>query len=312
MSGTALILGGSGRFGRHMSAELWNNGWSVRQFDRARDDLMQAAKGVDVIVNGWNPPYHKWEAELPGQTDAIIAAARASGARVVQGANVYVFGQGNGGAFGPDHPHRAVNPLGRIRMEMEAKLHASDVPLLILRSGDYLDTEASGNWFDRLITKPLAKGRIDYPGDPDVPHAWAFLPDVARMGAALLARGDLPHQLEVATADYTLSGRGMAAALGEALGRDIRVAPFAWWPLYLARPVMPILKGVIEMRYLWSLPHWMDDTAWRAWCPGFEPTPLVDALTQCAGVSELVARPDQPRPTRDGLPGRRHSQVPAR
>ncbi|MDA7428276.1 epimerase [Primorskyibacter aestuariivivens] len=312
MSGTALILGGSGRFGRHMAAELWNKGWTVRQFDRARDELAQAAQGVDVIVNGWNPPYHKWQSDLPGQTDAIIAAARASGARVVQAANVYVFGEGNGGAFGPDHPHKATNPLGRIRMEMEAKLYASDVPLLILRSGDYLDTEASGNWFDRLITKPLAKGRIAYPGDPDVPHAWAFLPDVARMGASFLARDDLPHQLEVTTADYTLSGRDMAAALGEILGRDIRVTPFAWWQLHLARPVMPILKGVIEMRYLWSRPHWMDDSAWRAWCTGFQPTPLVEALSQCAGVSDLLARQDQPRPAHDGLPVQQRSQAPAR
>lgn len=312
MSGTALILGGSGRFGRHMATALWNSGWRIRHFDRARDDLLQAAQGADIIVNGWNPPYHKWQAELPGQTDAIIAAARASGARIVQGANVYVFGEGNGGAFGPDHPHRATNPLGRVRIEMERKLRDSGLPLLILRSGDYLDTEASGNWFDRLITQPLAKGRIAYPGDPEVPHAWAFLPDVARIGASLLARDDLPHQLEVATADHTLSGRDMATALGALLGREMRVTPFAWWQLHLLRPVMPILGGNIEMRYLWSLPHWMDDSAWRAWCPGFQRTPLKEALAQCPPVSDLVASPDQPRPARDGSPARRDAPAPAK
>lgn len=312
MSGTALILGGTGRFGRHMAESLWNGGWHIRHFDRDRDDLMRAAQGADVIVNGWNPPYHKWQAELPGQTEAIIAAARASGARVVLAGNVYVYGAGNGGAFSPDHPHLATNPLGRVRIRMEETYRASGVPLLILRSGDYLDTQASGNWFDRIIAKPLAKGRIDYPGDPGTPHAWAFLPDVARIGRGLLERGDLPRQLEVGTSDYRLTGRELAAALGEVMERDVRVARFGWWVLHLLRPVMPIVGGMIEMRYLWSLPHWVDHAALERWLPDFEPTPLIKALRQCAPVRALAANPDQPRQARDGSPAPQDSRVPAR
>lgn len=312
MTGKALILGGSGRFGRHIAAELWNRGWQVRQFDRSKDDLMQAAQGVDIIVNGWNPPYQNWQAEVPGQTEQVIAAAKASGARVVLAANVYVFGEGNGGAFGPDHPHQATNPLGRVRIDMEARYRASGVPLLILRSGDYLDTETSGNWFDLLIAKPLAKGRVDYPGDPDTPHAWAYLPDVARIGCDLLARDDLPQQLEIATSDYTLTGRELADALGRALGTSVRVARFGWWQLYLMRPVMPILRGVIEMRYLWNLPHWMDQTALQNWLPQFEPTPLIEALRQVAPVTDLVAKADPPRQARGDSLARQGSPAQAR
>lgn len=312
MIGKALILGGSGRFGRHMSAELWNRGWQVRQFDRETDDLMQASEGMDLIVNGWNPPYQNWQTELPLQTEQIIAAAKASGARILLPANVYVFGKGNGGAFGPDHPHKAENPLGKIRREVEARYRASGVPLLILRSGDYLDTEASGNWFDLIIAKRLAKGRIQYPGDPDVPHAWAFLPDVARIGADLLERTDLPTQLEVGTSDYTLTAREMAQALNTVLGRNVAVSRFGWWQLYLARPFMPILRGVIEMRYLWSLPHWMDQTPLHRWLPGFVPTPLAEALSKCAPVKGLEANSDRPRQAHGGSPVPHGSPVKAR
>ncbi len=51
---TVLILGGSGRFGRHARAAFQQAGWRLRLFDRKTDRLEQAAKGVGVIVNGWN------------------------------------------------------------------------------------------------------------------------------------------------------------------------------------------------------------------------------------------------------------------
>ena len=76
MQNKALILGPSGRFGRHMATDFRTAGWQVRPFDRARDDLEKAAQGVDIIVNGWNPSYQHWRAEVPGQTAQIIAAAR--------------------------------------------------------------------------------------------------------------------------------------------------------------------------------------------------------------------------------------------
>lgn len=56
MTQTVLILGASGRFGRHSAAQFKSAGWNVKTFDRSKDDLLTAAQGVDVIVNGWHPP----------------------------------------------------------------------------------------------------------------------------------------------------------------------------------------------------------------------------------------------------------------
>ncbi|MBT8477000.1 MAG: epimerase, partial [Alphaproteobacteria bacterium] len=68
MSGTVLILGANGRFGSHAAEAFWNAGWRVRIVDRAVDDLMVSAQGVDLIVNAWNPPYPHWQAQVPGIT----------------------------------------------------------------------------------------------------------------------------------------------------------------------------------------------------------------------------------------------------
>ncbi len=179
MSKTVLILGGNGRFGRHASAAFKSRNWEVRTFDRANDDLNTAAAGVEVIVNAWNPAYPDWAAQVPKLTAQVIDAAKISGATVIIPGNVYNYGVDAPAIYSADTPHRAQNPLGRIRIDMEAAYRASSVRTIILRAGDFIDTQASGNWFDMMMIPKLGKGRFIYPGNPDIAHAWAWLPDLA-------------------------------------------------------------------------------------------------------------------------------------
>ncbi len=51
MTQTVLILGATGRFGRNAGEQFSRAGWTVRRFDRTRDDLARAAKGAEVIVS---------------------------------------------------------------------------------------------------------------------------------------------------------------------------------------------------------------------------------------------------------------------
>lgn len=284
MPGTALILGPSGRFARNVAGALAADGWQLRRFERRRDRLPEAARGVDLIVNGWNPPYPRWAAELPGLTAQVIAAARASGATVLQPGNVYVFGADAPDRLAEDTPHRAKNPLGRLRVEMEARLRDAGIPVILLRAGDFLDTEASGNWFDAMIARRVGRGRIAYPGPLDVPHAWAFLPDLARAAAALAERrAQLALFEDVPFPGYTLTGAELAAGLAAALGRPVAARRMAWWPLRLAAPVWPMGRGLLEMRYLWGKPHRLDGAKLRRLLPDHADTPLVAALAQSAG-----------------------------
>ncbi|MDJ0821398.1 MAG: epimerase [Paracoccaceae bacterium] len=301
MTGKALILGGTGRFGRHMAEAFWNAGWRVALFDRAAGDLLRAAQGADVIVNGWNPAYPDWAAQLPGLTDQVIAAAQGSGATVLMPGNVYVYGAQSEPGFGPDTPHRATNPLGRLRIETEAQLRASGVPVILLRAGDFLDTEASGNWFDRIMAPSLTKGVLTYPGDPDVDHAWAYLPDLAQAGVLLAERRQsLPRYAEICFPGYTLSGAQLAALCAEALQRPVQVKRMNWLPLQFARPFWPMAKHLLEMRYLWTTPHHIPDQPFSALLPEFRPTPPAEALAQAlAPVLQTAPRPNSYSPKAD-------------
>lgn len=281
MTRTALILGPTGRFGRNMAEALARHGWTLRLFDRSKDRLPNAAMDADVIVNAWNPAYPNWAAQVPGLTKQVIAAAKASGAAVLIPGNIYVYGEDLPTTLGPDTPHRATHPLGQIRRTMEAAYRDAGVKTVILRSGDYLDTEASGNWFDKIIAAKIGKGAFSYPGPLDVKHAWAFLPDLAEAGAQMLDNLDtLPAFRDFTFGGYALTGAEMAEAIQRATGQKVFAKSMHWLPLQVARPFWKPAKYLLEMRYLWRRPHRTDGAALAALVPAFTPTPLDDALRQ--------------------------------
>ena len=92
MTRTVLILGASGGFGSAAAKAFDAAGWQVQRFRRG-SDMTAAAQGAALIVNAMNPPdYHDWARQIPAITASVMAAARASGARVLIPGNVYVYG----------------------------------------------------------------------------------------------------------------------------------------------------------------------------------------------------------------------------
>jgi hypothetical protein len=101
---TALALGATGGFGGEMARALLGRGWRVRAISRHPDrigkpiegiewmrgdamnraDIVAAAEGTDLIVHGVNPPgYRNWRGLALPMLENTVAAARASGARIL-------------------------------------------------------------------------------------------------------------------------------------------------------------------------------------------------------------------------------------
>ena len=296
MKQTVLILGASGRFGHNAVDAFTQAGWITRTYDRSQHNLLQAAQGADVIVNAWNPAYPDWQKQLPGLHAEVIAVASQTGATVIVPGNVYVFGQKTPAPWSTTTPHNAKNLLGCLRIDMEAAYRRSGVQTILLRAGDFLDTEASGNWFDQIMIKSLAKGGFTYPGTPDIPHAWAYLPDLCRAAVQLAQMRDkLPIYSDIPFPGYTASGAEVAAALARVTGRAVRVKPMAWLPVQLLRPFWRVAPRLLEMRYLWDTPHSLDGTLFTSLLPGFQATPLETALASAIpqGSVQRQINPDQ-------------------
>lgn len=299
MTQTVLILGATGRFGRNAAEQFSRAGWQVRRFDRSRDDLGKAA-AADVIVNAWNPPYPDWHRLLPKLHAKVISAARQGGATVIVPGNVYVFGKDTKGPWSQTTPHAATNPLGRIRIDMEAAYRRSGVRCIILRGGDFLDTQASGNWFDAILTKSLHKRVLTYPGNPGIDHAWAYLPDICRAAVQLAEmRQRLPVFADIPFPGHTVSGARIAELIGRLGGSPVRLGQMSWLPLQLARPFWSMAPCLLEMRYLWDTAHRLDGCLFSSLLPEFRASSLEAALASALPRQSVQRQidPDQPMPT---------------
>lgn len=268
MEKIVLILGGRGRFGRHATTAFEQAGWRVRQYDRHEESLWDAAWGAHVIVNAWNMPPGEWRTEALAAHKRVIEVAEASGATVLIPGNVYNFGSGMPQVLKADTPKRPDRSYGRIREEIEAAYRASTVQTIVLRAGDFLDTEASGNWFDKVIAASLAKEVLTYPGRVDIPHAWAFLPDMALAAVALVEKREkLPAFADIPYAGLTLSAQEMATALSDATGTPVRVKRMARFPIIALSPFWSMARYLVAMRYLWNRPHGLDPAPLSALLP---------------------------------------------
>jgi hypothetical protein len=190
---------------------------------------------------------------------------------------------------------RPTHPLGRIRVEMEAAYRASGVKTVILRAGDFLDTEASGNWFDRIIAAKIGKGRLSYPGPLDRMHAWAYLPDLAEAFAGLADRlDDLPQFTDLTFPRLRHDRGGACRRLRGRAGPEPVARTMSWLPVQVARPFWAEAKHLIEMRYLWDGPIALDGAALDRVLPTGARRPWP---RPCAGCWRRLParRPDRPR-----------------
>lgn len=279
MTDTVLILGGTGKIGRHSAEAFEAAGWQVRQFDRRKDDMDTAAQGCDVIVNGLNPPnYHNWQETIPKITAQVIAAARKSGATVIVPGNVYHFGD-NGGTWSEHTPPNPVSRKGRIRLDMERAYAESDVQTIVLRAGNFIDPERRGCIMSEIYLRDIARGRITLPGPAEVRQAMCYLPDWGRASVALAEkRHELSRFEDIPFPGHTLSAQEIKAELERITGRRLTFKRFPWWVFTMGGPFWELARELSEMRYLWETDHALSERRFKALLPDFEDTPLDEVM----------------------------------
>ena len=322
MTSHVLILGAAGRIGQVLALAFADAGWEVRAQARkplpaalashprvrqircdATDaaTLGAAAQGCTAVVNALNPPYTRWDRLALPLAEAALTAARASGALLMLPGNLYNFGREMPALLTPDTPERADTPKARIRIELEARLRAAatddashPVDSVVIRAGDFFGGPGTGTWLDMALASKVGKGRFVYPGNPELAHAWAYLPDLAQVFvrvAELRARqpASMRGHQRLHFAGHNLTGTAFKAGLETVLGRPLRTANLPWGLIRIAAPFVPMWRELLTMRYLWERPHELDDAALRALIGAVPQTPLPQALRAALAAAANIA-----------------------
>ena len=274
-----LILGASGKIGRHSAKAFKAAGWQVRLYTRGAEDMADAAQGCDVIVNGMNPPnYHNWRKIIPQITAQVIDAAQRTGATVILPGNVYHFGD-QPGTWSETTPPRPVSRKGAIRLEMERAYAAAPIQTIILRAGNFMDPDRSDCVMSQVYLRQISPGKITLPGPPAIRQAMCFLPDWARAAVALADMRDILAMFEdIPFEGHTLSAQDIKEGLEPILQKELRFARFPWWLFRLTAPAWELARELNEMRYLWHTDHALSNRRLKQLLPDFQPTPLETVL----------------------------------
>jgi nucleoside-diphosphate-sugar epimerase len=239
------------------------------------------ARDAGVIYQTLNPPYDRWAELFPALQAGVLAAAEASGARLVSMENVYMYGRADGRPLTEDRDYAAHTKKGRVRGEMARRLlaahQAGRAEVAIGRAADYFGPGggAQSNLGDRMIPAALAGRTATVLGDPDQPHSYTFIPDI---GEGLAVLGEHPdaagHVWHLPNDPRTRTTRQLAEIVFRLAGRD--ACRLRQVPTLLVRVAMPELA---EMRYLFEEPFVVDSSR-IAEKLGVRATPAEQALRE--------------------------------
>jgi nucleoside-diphosphate-sugar epimerase len=316
---TALVIGATGGIGGAIATALLQHGWQVRGLTRtvatarhprgaemqwiegdamARAEVVEAAMGASIIVHAVNPPrYMNWEKLVLPMMDNTIAAARATGARILLPGTIYNFDPAKTPVIHGDTPQRPKTRKGAIRVALEQRLEqaAPEVSSLILRAGDFFGPCARSSWWAQAMVSPGKPLRRIINPARGGGHSWAYLPDLAQAFARLAEKANQlqPFERLQFQGFHDANGTGMIEAIRRASGRRLPVWQFPWWLIRLAAPFGGFPREVIEIAPYWRHPVRLDNSRLVA-VIGDEPHTSLDRAVP-ATLADLgcLDRPEQ-------------------
>lgn len=240
--------------------------------------LTRATEGASVLYNCANPgDYTQWDAIWPPLAAALLQAASRTGATYAITGNLYPYGPVDG-PMTERLPDAATDHKGVLRAKLWAEALAAHqlgtVRAVEVRGSDYMGAGVGANGhISRLIPRARAGKRAWVLADPDMPHTFTEVQDVARLLVAAAddetAHGRAWHVPSNPARSQRQAVTDVLAAGGLPAVTMSRIpAPV----LALGALFTPMLRELGELSYQWTRPYVLDDSASRAHF-GMEPTP---------------------------------------
>lgn len=277
------ILGLNGHIGQAAARAFVAAGWRVTGMARENrmpipgvtfvrgdatsvEDMRRAIGDDTIVLNALNLPYDKWDGgRAEAQIGRVLAAMGNMGRLLLFPGNIYNYA-GSLTSIMPESPQEPQTPRGAIRVRMEQMIAAAtqrgDIRAIILRAGDFYGPGNHGaDLFSQMLLREIDKGRVALHPDHGVGHAWACLPDLAR---AFVVLAEKPEAFEPFArfhfAGHFLTSADLFEVFQSLADRPLRKVPLPWTMLSAMGLVMPVMREIVKMRYLWENPMQLVDS----------------------------------------------------
>jgi nucleoside-diphosphate-sugar epimerase len=227
----------------------------------------------------------------------VLAAAERTGALLVSLENLYGYGPIGGKPMTEDLPLAAETVKGRVRAVMTGELlaaaEAGRVRITIGRASDLFGAGVThgSTLGERVFANALAGRRADFIGNPELPHTYSYVPDIA-VGLATLgtderAAGKVWHL----PGPQTVTTRALLDLVAGEVGHPVAIRSVPRLAVRALGLINPTMRSLAEMAYEFEEAFILDTTRYQAtFGPGG--TPLAAAVaTTVAGYRTRTSTP---------------------
>jgi nucleoside-diphosphate-sugar epimerase len=312
------VVFGAGQVGRTLSAHLAGLGLAVRVLSRNRpaaladgvewrpadasdpDAATDASKGAAVIYQCLNAPYTNWPELFPPLQRGALSAAERNDALLVSLENIYGYGPTGGKPMTEDLALAATTVKGRTRAAMTSELlaaaDAGRVRIAIGRASDFFGAGVTETTLgERVFANALAGKRADFLGNPDLPHTYSYVSDVAAGLATLGTDERAVNGVWHLPGPETVTTRQVLELIASEVGHPVAVRSV---PKVVVRALglfNPLMRELAEMAYEFEEPFVLDTAKYQSTF-GASVTPLATAIASTvAWYRERAGMPDQPQ-----------------
>lgn len=300
MSNDLHVVFGTGAIGLATIEILATRGTPVRAVSRsARADVpagvevmigdatdsafaAKAAAGAAVVYQCLNPPYTEWPEMFPPLQAAVLEGAAAAGAKHVAMDNLYAYGPTGGAPLTEDLPYAATGSKGRTRAKMAQDLLAAHgsgkVRVTIGQASDYFGPRGLLSAMGERVFYPAIAGKkAQVMGNPDQPHSYSYIPDIAT-GLVTLADHDeadgaawhLPNASAITT-------RQFVDKIYAAAGNEPQIQAMSRIMVNVVGLFNGQVRELKEMLYEFEEPYVVDSSRFESTF-GVHATPLDEAI----------------------------------
>lgn len=298
------VILGTGQLGLAIMDELVAAGQSVKLVNRSgkmneplpaeviletadctqADAVAQVTTGADVVFFCVQPAYHQWPEKFPPLAASIIEGVSRSGAKLVFGSNLYMYGPTDGQPIHEGLPYAAETRKGRARAQVATMLleahKAGKLPVSIGRASDFYGPRVTNSLAGEMLFQAGLTGKTaNMAGSIDLPHTLTYIRDFARalvtLGQNEAAYGRFWH---VPSAE-TITTRQFLKLVETEIGQPIKVRTAGKWMMRLVGLFNPAAGEMVEMMYEFEEPYIVDHSQFAATF-GEQVTPHAEAIQE--------------------------------
>lgn len=301
---TPYVILGSGQLGLALLDELVAQGKAVTLVNRSGKvneplpssvPLVQAdmsdpaavtrvSQGAEVVFTTVQPPYTQWPEQFPALNQSVMDGVAASGAKLVFGDNLYMYGSTKGQPIRENAPYAATGRKGTTRALIANTLldahKAGRLRVAIGRASDFYGPRCVDSALGNIVFGNLLAGKpIDLLGNIDLPHTYSFIRDFAKALVILAGHPEADGQAWHIPNAPTQTTHQVIQMIADQAGVPLRYRAAQPWMVKALGIFNPTIREMGEMMYEFQEPYVVDDSRFVQTF-GNIATPLSEGITE--------------------------------